>query len=183
MKKNSLIILSIFAIALALSAISCGDNKDEEVSEKQDVILGRWVMVYVKALSNSALTNDLEKTLDFVNFTQTISSTNTTTGISDREIKTYSSFEEMANDLRLTGFIFEKTGFCRPIIYSNSGWIDSGESFMYEVQNNTVYKIDDNNKSVLGTITFQGNSPQLNVETVLDINTYRARQERIYIKF
>ena len=91
MKKNSLIILSIFAIALALSAISCGDNKDEEVSEKQDVILGRWVMVYVKALSNSALTNDLEKTLDFVNFTQTISSTNTTTGISDREIKTYSS--------------------------------------------------------------------------------------------
>ena len=181
MRENRLIFYQlIIAFALATCFSSCGEDKDE-VKQNDDVILGRWVMTCVKAKTSQTYT--LEKRLDLVNFTQTITGISSLSDISDHETKQYSSFEEMAEDLHLKGIIFEENGLCRSIIYSGGEWKDTGDSFQYEVLNNTIYNVNGNEKTVYGTRINNKNVPQLSVQHIEQLEGYKISEERIFTKY
>lgn len=179
--KRLLFITFIFFVAN--STISCGDDK-EEAKQETDIISGRWVVTCIRINTGQAYTNTLEKTWDFINYTQTISNVNSSSSISDHETKQYSSFEEMAEDVHLKGLIFEKNGDCKPIIYDGGGWQKSGDSFKYEIDNMTIYQINGNGKEVFGVITYNGNNPQIYVQKTVEIATgYNAYEDFIYVKY
>lgn len=181
MREKGLILCQLiitFALTVCLSA--CGEDK-EEVKQNDDVILGRWVMTCVKAKTSQTYT--LEKKLDLVNLTQTITGISSLSDVSDHETKQYSSFEEMAEDLHLKGIVFEENGICRSIIYSDGGWIDTGDIFQYEVLNNTIYNVNDKVKKVYGTIIYNNKVPQLSVQYTEQLEGYKINEERIFVKF
>ena len=175
--------ISLIFLIMTCLFISCGDDKKEETSQEDNVIIGRWVVTCVRAYNSQAYTNTLEKTWDFVNYTQTISNITSYNDVSDQETKQYSSFEEMAEDVHLKGLIFEKNGVCKSIVYSEGGWKVYDDSFKFEVDGDIIFRVNGSGKTLFGKLSYNGNIPQLKVTTVLELDGYNVTEERILLKF
>ncbi len=166
-------------------AASCGDDNDtaDKDVENNNILLGRWVKVNVKTISNQSYPNSLEKDYNLEQFVVTISSTSGLTGLTDSQSTTYSSFDEMANQVNLEGFIFDKTFTAKPIKYVEGEWKEYGASFKYVIRDNTLYSIVDEQETMFGTLNYTYSDQRIVIRKSVSVGGQSIIEELSYIKY
>ena len=181
-KYRNVLMLTIMMLPLFAS---CGDdnNETEKDSNKSNIVLGRWVKVNVITIPNQSYPNILEKDYNLDTFVVTISSTNGLTGTTDSQSITYSSFDEMASQVNLDGFIFDETSTAKPIKYVEGEWKEYGAPFKYDIRDNTLYSKIDEQENIIGTISNTYGVQRIVVRKSVNVSGTTMVEEHSYIKY
>lgn len=113
----------------------------------------------------------------------TISSTSGLTGLTDSQSTTYSSFDEMANQVNLEGFIFDETFTAKPIKYVNGEWTEYGTPFKYVIRDNTLYSIVDEQETMFGTLNYTYSDQRIVIRKSVSVGGQSIIEELSYIKY